>query len=189
MDPAAPDPGSHPFPVPPGTPQPTEAMAAAVYEELRALASYHMRHERVDHTLQPTALVHEVYLRLAHQNVEWQDRSHFICVAARQIRRVLVDHARAHKARKRGGDLIRVTLADDAVGKQDFDMLELNDALDRLDRESAQDRMIVELKYFGGLTETEIAELLGIAVRTVRRRWAFARAWLFRELGQEPDLP
>jgi RNA polymerase sigma factor (TIGR02999 family) len=157
-------------------------VVGAVYQELRALAAYHMAKERGNHTLQPTALVHEVYLRMASQRMSWQNRSQFLCVAAQQIRRVLVDHARAHNSRKRGGKMIRVTLSDVTAGDCDFDLLDLSRAMDRLESRSPQDCAIVELKYFGGLKEPEIAELLGIGVRTVRRRWAFARAWLFREL-------
>lgn len=161
----------------------TDSVMAAVYDELRALAAFHMRRERVDHTLRPTDLVHEVYLRMASQQVAWVNRAQFICIAARQIRRVLVDHARAHGSQKRGGGQVRVTLSDLPGSEREFDVLELNQALDRLDEHSSQDRTIVELKYFGGLTEVEIAEVLAISLRTVRRRWSFARAWLFRELG------
>lgn len=155
-----------------------------VYDELRALAAYHLQRERSDHTLQPTALVHEVYMRLANQDVDWQCRTHFIRIAAQQIRRVLVDHARAHNRQKRGGGRLRVTLTDGkAVAEQNFDLLALNEALERLDAKSSEDRTIVELKYFGGLTEKEIGDVLDMNERTVRRRWSFARAWLFRELG------
>jgi RNA polymerase sigma factor (TIGR02999 family) len=167
----------------------TDAVIAAVYQELRALAAYHMAKERGGHTLQPTALVHEVYLRMASQDMSWENRAQFLCVAAQQIRRVLVDHARAHNSQKRGGKLMRVTLSDVTAGDRDFDLLELSRAMDRLAEHSPQDCEIVELKYFGGLKEPEIAELLDIGVRTVRRRWAFARAWLFRELGMDNPSP
>jgi RNA polymerase sigma factor (TIGR02999 family) len=171
----------------PGGPARTDSIIQAVYEELRALAAFHMRRERPDHSLRPTDLVHEVYLRMAAQELPWANRAQFLCVAARQIRRVLVDHARAHNAGKRGGaGRVRVTLSDLAEGEADFDLLDLNRALDRLDDHSSQDRQIVELKYFGGLTEVEVAEALDMSLRTVRRRWAFARAWLFRELGGAP---
>jgi RNA polymerase sigma factor (TIGR02999 family) len=165
----------------------TDSVVAAVYQELHALAAVHMARERAGHTLQPTALVHEVYLRLAAEGTDWVNRAQFLCVAARQIRRVLVDHARARKAKKRGGDLVRVTLSDVTAGEKTFDLLELNRALEKLDANSPRDREIVELKYFAGLRETEIAEMLGIGVRTVRRRWGFARAWLFRELRAGDD--
>jgi len=169
----------------PSGPRATDAVVAAVYEELRALAVYHMARERVGHTLQPTALVHEVYLRMASQSMSWKNRTQFLCVAAQQIRRVLVDHARAHNSQKRGGNMVRVTLSDVTAGDRDFDLLDLNRVMDKLASHSPQDCEIVELKHFGGLKEPEIAEILDIGVRTVRRRWAFARAWLFRELEQE----
>jgi RNA polymerase sigma factor (TIGR02999 family) len=176
-----------------GDDHPMDEVVTLVYDELRALAAYYLRGERPDHTLQPTALVHEVYLRLAERrDVDWNCRMHFIRIAARQIRRVLVDHARARGRIKRGGDMIRVTLTDDvAADTREVDLLALNQALERLDRNSSEDRTLVELKYFGGLNEQEIAEVLGVSERTVRRRWAFARAWLLRELagedGQTPD--
>jgi len=155
-----------------------------VYQELRALAAYHLQGERPDHTLQPTALVHEAYLRLFERpDISWESREHFFRVAARQIRRVLVDHARARNRAKRAGKMVRVTLSDDvAVIGPEVDMLALDEALTRLDRRSSQDRQIVELKFFAGMTEEEIAAVLGISDRTVRRRWTFARAWLFQEL-------
>lgn len=158
---------------------------ALVYDQLRAVAANHLRHERADHSLQPTGLVHEAYVRLARQSgLSWESRVHFIHIATAQIRRVLVDHARRRNRYKRGGDLVRVTLSEAiAQNPPSFDLMALNDALDRLDERSSLDRRIVELKYFGGLTEPEIATLLGIGERTVRRRWSFARAWLFKELA------
>ncbi|HXV14733.1 MAG TPA: ECF-type sigma factor [Candidatus Krumholzibacteria bacterium] len=163
-----------------------DRVTALVYDELRRVAASQLRLERRDHTLQPTALVHEAYARLAEQsNLAWEDRLHFIHIAAAQIRRVLVDHARARNRHKRGGGLERVTLSDEiAQAPPAVDMLALNEALERLDAHSHQDRAIVELKYFGGLTEPEIASVLGIGERTVRRRWTFARAWLFKELSE-----
>jgi len=127
-------------------------------------------------------------MRLAEQSgLSWENRVHFIHIAAAQIRRVLVDHARRRNRLKRGGDLVRVTLSDAvAQSEPSFDLMALNEVLDRLDEQSTQDREIVELKYFGGLSEPEIAKLLGIGERTVRRRWAFARAWLFKELSDDP---
>lgn len=156
-----------------------------VYDDLRALAAHYLKNERPDHTLQPTALVHEVYVRLARQrDVDASCRTHFIRIAAQQIRRVLVDHARARGRLKRGGGGVRVTLTDGlAAHGPDFDLIALNDALEKLDTQSEQDRTIVELKFFGGLTEREIADVMGISERSVRRRWSFAKAWLFRELG------
>lgn len=166
-----------------------DALLPLVYDELKALAAHHLAHERDDHTLQPTALVHEAYLRMLDQrNVAWNDRIHFVRIAAQQIRRILVDHARAKGRVKRGGDLVRVTLHDDAASTgEDLDLLALDDALARLDERAPEDRQVVELKFFGGLTESEIAAVLGIGERTVRRRWSFARAWLYRELHPDPD--
>lgn len=170
-----------------GDEQALEQLMELVYRELRALAAYHLKKERPDHTLQPTALVHEAYVRLIEQqSVNWQGRAHFFRVAARQIRRVLVDHARSRNRRKRDGKLLRVTLHEEmAMPVPDVDLLALDAALDKLDANSPEDRQIVELKFFGGLTEEEIAELTGMSDRTVRRRWKFARAWLFRELDSD----
>ncbi len=158
-----------------------------VYKELRALAAHHLKKERPGHTLQPTALVHEAYVRLIEQHsVDWQGRAHFFRVAAQQIRRVLVDHARGRNRLKRDGKLMRVTLGEEmAMPAPDVDLLGLDAALDKLDANSPEDRQIVELKFFGGLTEEEIAEVTGMSDRTVRRRWNFARAWLYRELDRE----
>ena len=155
-----------------------------VYNELRALAAFRLQQERADHTLQPTALVHEAYLRLFERpDIEWESRAHFFRVAARQIRRVLVDHARSRNRNKRSGKLLRVTLSEGAaVSGPDVDMLALDEVLNRLGERSTQDRQIVELKFFAGLTEQEIASVLDISDRTVRRRWVFARAWLFQQL-------
>lgn len=163
-----------------------EQLMELVYRELRAVAAYQLKQERPDHTLQPTALVHEAYVRLIEQQpVDWQGRTHFFRVGAKQIRRVLVDHARGRKRQKRDGNLLRVTLDEGvATPGPDVDLLGLDEALDRLNERSPDDRRIVELKFFGGLTEEEIGEMLGMSERTVRRRWNFARAWLFRELEQ-----
>ncbi|MDH4037795.1 MAG: ECF-type sigma factor [Candidatus Krumholzibacteria bacterium] len=163
-----------------------EEAVAMVYDQLRAVAAGYLRRERAGHSLQPTELVHEAFVRLAQQSgLNWENRIHFIHIAAAQIRRVLVDHARRRNRNKRGGDLVRVTLSDVTDGTQpSFDLMALNDALERLDAQSTEDRQIVELKYFGGLTEAEIASLLGISERTVRRRWSFARTWLFKELTE-----
>lgn len=157
-----------------------------VYRELRAVAGCQLKRERPDHTLQPTALVHEAYVRLFEQQpVDWQGRTHFFRVGAKQIRRVLVDHARGRRRQKRDGNLLRVTLDEGmATPGPDVDLLGLDEALDRLNERSPDDRRIVELKFFGGLTEEEIGTMLEMSERTVRRRWKFARAWLFRELVQ-----
>ncbi len=167
------------------SPAGADTLVGKVYVELRALAAYHMAHERPGHTLQPTALVHEVYLRMAAQRTGWQSRSHFMRLAAQQIRRVLVDHARARNSQKRGGDRMRVTLSDLDSGERDFDLLALDRAMERLAGRAPEAARVVELRYFAGFTEREIADALSTSVRTVRRHWAFARAWLFRELDEE----
>ncbi len=169
--------------------QSVEDAVADLYDNLRALAARHLRRERPDHTLQPTALVHEAYMKLSQQDdLRWNDRLHFFHIASAQIRRILVDHARGKGRQKRGGDLVRVTFAEDiAAADGGFDLVDLDAALDRLDAESDTDRQIVELKFFGGLTEPEIGEVLGVSERTVRRRWLFARTWLLRELTRDGD--
>lgn len=158
-----------------------------VYNELRRLAGRYMRGERADHTLQPTALVHEAYPRLIGQHeVAWQNRSHFYGVAARLMRNILVDHARARQAHKRGGQEQKVTF-DEALefaGGERTDVLALDEALSRLAQRDPRQARIVELRFFGGLSENEAAEVLGISVRTVKRDWAVARAWLYREIGE-----
>ncbi len=157
-----------------------------VYDELRRLAGALMRHERVDHTLQPTALVHEAFLRLVGPaHIEWKDRAHFMGIAARAMRQILVDHARRHGAGKRGGGLQRVTLTGvEPVAPHDaVEILELHDVLERfavLDQRAAQ---VVELRVFGGLSVQETAHLLDVSSRTVDGDWAVARMWLSRELG------
>jgi RNA polymerase sigma-70 factor (ECF subfamily) len=155
-----------------------------LYQDLRRVAAAAMRGERQGHTLQPTALVHEVYLRLAGQDVRWRSRRGLLAVAGRVMRRVLVDHARAHHAAKRGGDAVRVTLVDDAAGVQpDLDLLALDQALSALAELDPRQVEIVELRYFAGLTVAETAVTLGISEATVKREWAVSRAWLLRRLG------
>lgn len=156
-----------------------------VYAELRRLARAQLRRERVDHSLQPTALVHEAYLRLVKADVDWQDRTHFMSVASRVMRRVLVEHARARSARKRGGDETRVTLADPlaAAGADPVDVLVLDQAMGRLEALDQRQAQIVELCYFGGLTYPEVGQALGISEATVHRDLRHARAWLRRELS------
>lgn len=159
-----------------------------VYDELRRLARRYMRHERPDHTLQATALVHEAYVRLAgEKEIAWQNRAHFFGVAANLMRRILVDHARAKLAKKRGGSDQQVSLDDallvDLVSPKHF--LDLDEALERLAQRDPRQSRIVELRYFGGLTEAETAEVLGISPRTVKRDWTVARAWLFKELSRD----
>lgn len=162
-----------------------EALIPQIYPELRKRAAQCLRNERPDHTLQPTALVNEVYVRLlGRHKVEWQSRSHFFAVASRVIRRILVDHARERGAQKRGGG-IRVLDLDDVVvlaDKQSELVLAVHSALERLSKLDERQAQVVEMKFFGGLTEEEMALVLGVSVRTVKRDWVMARAWLHSEL-------
>jgi RNA polymerase sigma factor (TIGR02999 family) len=156
-----------------------------VYGEMRALAAYHMKGERKNHTLQPTALVHEAYLRLVkRESPDWEDRAHFLGVASRVIRRILVEHARAKKRERRGGGAVMVTLTEEALSgpAMDMDVLALDEALSRLGEEDDTAQKVVELRFFGGMTAEETARVTGISLRTVHRRWAYAKAWLYREL-------
>jgi len=162
-----------------------DTLADLLYGELRKIAAAYLRREREGHTLQPTALVNEAYVRLVDQHdVTWQNRAHFLGVAAQVMRRILVDHARAHRREKRGGGAARVTLDDERVGavERDLDLVALDDALVGLAATDAELARVVELRYFGGLTVDETAEVLGVAPRSVDRAWATARAWLRREL-------
>jgi RNA polymerase sigma factor (TIGR02999 family) len=162
------------------------ALVPLVYKELRRLAHYHLQSERSDHTLQSTALVHEAYLRLmGGQPVELQDRAHFIAVASRQMRQVLVDYARGRKASKRdGGCKIEFEHLDALPIHNDAELLALNDALDQLSRIDERQGRIVEMKFFGGLSAPEISEVLGISRATVDRDWATARVWLYRQMSK-----
>jgi len=166
-----------------------DRLMEAVYDELRRKAAAFLRRERPGHTLQPTALVHETYLRMVDQKrVVWQNRAHFLGVAASMMRRVLVDHARGRRASKRGAGGTRVTLDEDLAGAPpvDLDMLALDEALDDLDRLEPRHRRIVELRAFGGLSVEETAEVMELSAATVKRDWAFARAWLANRLGLGP---
>ncbi len=158
-----------------------------VYGELRRLAAHYMRQERPDHTLQPTALVHEAYLRLVEQKgVNYQNRAHFFGVAAQLMRRILVDHARNRQAAKRGGVQQRVELEDAllATTRKSTDLLALDEALGRLAERDPRQGRIVELRFFGGMTVEETAEILAISPKTVKRDWNVARAWLHAEIGK-----
>lgn len=162
-----------------------EALSPALYAELRRLAARYLRRERIGHTLQPTALVHEAYLRLLDQReLAWHNRAHVLGVAAHLMRRILVDHARARARVKRAGMLTRVTLDGLEVGaaEPDLDVVALDDALRELASVDEQLSRVVELRYFGGLKVEEVAEVLGTSPRTVDRAWATARAWLRRRL-------
>jgi RNA polymerase sigma factor (TIGR02999 family) len=159
-----------------------------VYAELRRVALRQLRKELADHTLQPTALVHEVFIRLVDQRqVDWQNRAHFFGVAASVMRRILVDHARRHGARKRGDGVRRVPIdeARDVAASNDLSVLALDHALARLETVDAELARIVELRAFGGLTIEEAAHVLGVSPSTAKRDWRTAKAWLNRELGSE----
>lgn len=162
-----------------------DRLLPAVYEELHRMARRQLGRERSDHTLQPTALVHEVFLRLVDvRRIRWQDRSHFLAMSARLMRRVLVDSARARRYQKRGGQAVRVTFDPDHLpaGGPLQDVVELDLALDALAREDARKSQVVELRFFGGLSVEETAEALAVSTDTVTRDWKLARAWLRREL-------
>jgi len=157
-----------------------------VYSELRRLASNYLRRERQGHTLQPTALVNEAYLKLVDQrSAKWQNRAQFFGISAQLMRRILVDHARQHRAAKRGGSeqqRLSITSAEKFAKQSEIDLLALNEALDELTKMDPQQARIVELKFFGGLSIEETAEVLGIGHATVERDWKMARAWLRRQL-------
>ena len=162
-----------------------DALTPLVYNELRKLAKSYLRRERAGHTLEGTALVHEAYLRLIDQReVQWRNRNHFFALAAELIRRILVDHARAKIAAKRGGNNVKLSLDESItpVDEKDLDLLALNDALDALARADAQQSRIVELRYFAGLTIEETADVLQISTATVKRDWVMAKAFLKREM-------
>jgi RNA polymerase sigma factor (TIGR02999 family) len=163
-----------------------DQLLAVVYDELHALASRYLRSERRDHTLQPTALVNELYLRVftKAEPITWQNRAHFFAVAAETLRRILVDHARAHQAEKRGGAQIMLSLTAAQGWAEDRaeDFVALDEALDRLARLEPRSAQVVELRFFGGLQENEIAEVLGVSPITVKRDWKVARAWLLSQL-------
>lgn len=169
-----------------GEPGALDEILASVYEELRRLAAANMRLERPGHTLQPTALAHEAYLRLVSSpGLAVQDRAHFMVLAARAMRRVLADHARRRQAVKRGEDPVQVTLTDLAETPKAVGADELSAALDALARLDERQAHIVQLRFFGGLTVEEVADVLGVSAGTVKRDWTLARAWLHRELSVE----
>jgi len=165
-----------------------EELIPVVYPELRRIAARYLRRERVGHTLQPTALVHEAYVKLIDQSrAQWQNRAQFFGVAAQLMRRILVDHAREHAAAKRGGGVRPVTLVDAMAAAPDrgIDVLALDEALIRLAAIYPEQGRLVELRYFGGLTIEETGEVLGISPASVKRQWAVARAWLLANLQPE----
>ena len=160
-----------------------------VYDELRRLASSHLRREGSNHTLQGTALVHEAYLRLIHQReAKWQNRAHFFAVASHLIRRILIDYARKTNAKKRGAGAANVSLEgapEIGTSNSQVDLVLLNDCLERLEKIDPQQGRVVELRYFGGLSVEETAEVLNISTTSVKREWVMAKAWLARQLRSE----
>ena len=158
-----------------------------VYDQLRQLADSYLRRERENHTLQPTALVHEAYLRLVGQKpIDWQNRAHFFGVASRLMREILIEYARARHRKKRGGDFATRVALDDALSfqtQEGLDVIELDEALTRLEQLDKDQARIVELRFFGGLTIEEVAEVSGTSPATVKREWTTAKLWLLRELS------
>ena len=163
-----------------------DTLMALVYKEMRKLAASYLKRQHPGHTLQPTALVHEAYMKLIDvSQANWQDRAHFFAAAAQTMRNILVDHARTIGSQKRGGDLQRIQIDDvDIVSKgSEIDLADLDDALNDLARQDKVQSQIIELRFFGGLTIEEAAEVLKISPATVKREWSMARAWLFRRLS------
>src|SRR5215470_14501087 len=167
------------------TRQDADALAPLVYDELRRLAGAYMRRERPGQTLQPTALVHEAYMRLAHAGTPWNDKRHFVGIAARSMRQILVERARARGAQKRWAGLNRVSLSESLAAANDPEAMlpALDEALTRLEAIDPEQARIVELRFFAGLSIEETAEAIGVSPATLKRRWSLARAWLFRELA------
>jgi RNA polymerase sigma factor (TIGR02999 family) len=166
-----------------------DRLFSSVYDELRRMAVDLMRRERPGHTLRPTALVHETYLRLVHPDrASWENRAHFFGIAARAMRQILVEHAREKAAQKRGGALTRITLDEnlDQQPSRIHEILDLHSALERLSGMDERIGRVVELKIFGGLEMAELAHVLGVSKRTVEGDWTFARMWLGRELPRSP---
>jgi RNA polymerase sigma-70 factor, ECF subfamily len=167
-----------------------DQLLPVVYQELRRMAGNYLRQENPGHTLQPTALVHEAWLRLIDQaRVDWRNRAQFFGVAAQMMRRILVDHAKAKHREKRGGDAVKLSL-DDAINlsrERAADLLALDDALDELTRVDERKSRVVELRYFGGFTVEEIAQILEVSPETVMRDWKLAKAWLYQQIRQEAD--
>ncbi|MFM9997250.1 MAG: sigma-70 family RNA polymerase sigma factor [Phycisphaerales bacterium] len=174
-----------------GERQGSEELMRLVYARLRAIAEEQLRSEGPGHTLQPTALVNEAFLRLAGQHTEWRGRSHFYAIAAQAMRRVLIDHARARDSEKRGGGRRPVALSeiDPAAPQSEVDLLALDEALERLASVDAETARVVEMRFFGGMEMDAIVEVTGIPERTIRRHWVYAKAWLARELGLQADAP
>lgn len=171
-----------------GNHEAVDALLPLIYDELRSLAANYLRRERPDHTLQPTALVHEAYLRLVDQTrVNWQNRAHFFGVAAQMMRRILVDYARARVAGKRGPDFQKLSLDEniDKAVEQSHELVALDEALQELAEIDEHKSRIIELRYFGGLSVEETAEVLGVTPVTVKRHWRMAKAWLYGRMRAE----
>jgi RNA polymerase sigma-70 factor (ECF subfamily) len=170
--------------------QSLDSLLPVVYQELRRLAASYIRHEKPGQTLQPTALVHEAYLRLMKDRPDrWQNRAHFCAIAAHSMRQILIERARARNAQKRWGEKARITLEEELVqgGETSVDLLALDQAIERLAAFDPEQARIVELRFFGGLTVEETADAIGISPATVKRHWTLARAWLARELEGKRD--
>lgn len=163
-----------------------ETLMPLVYGELRRVAGNYLKQEKQGHTLSPTALVHEAYLRLVTQKLPWQNRAHFFSVAAQMMRRILVDHARSHRYLKRGGGALTLELSEALATpeRREIDLLALDDALHSLAKLDERQSRMVELRFFAGLSIEETSEVLGVSAPTVKREWASARAWLFREISR-----
>jgi RNA polymerase sigma factor (TIGR02999 family) len=164
-----------------------DALIPLVYNELRRIARSYLKDERTGHTLQSTALVHEAYMRMVAQNLpQWQNRAHFFSVAAQLMRQILVDHARSHRASKRGGQVYKLALdeAQDQPRARDLDVIALDDALKTLAELDPQQSRVVELRFFGGLSIEDTSEVLGVSPSTIKRDWNTARVWLYRELDR-----
>lgn len=164
-----------------------DSQVQAVYTELKQLAASHIRRERADHTLSATALVHEAYMKLAKSNPQWETRAHFFGIAANAMRQILIDHANAHRAEKRGGDWIKLTLTSaipEIGGKEDdgVEILDLNAALLELEAIDARQARVVELRYFGGLSIEETADAMNLSIATIKREWLTAKLFLKRAL-------
>jgi RNA polymerase sigma factor (TIGR02999 family) len=172
-----------------GDPAAADHLLPLVYAELHRLAQAYMRRERPDHTLQATALINEAYIRLIGEDIDWRNRAHFIGLAAHVMRQVLVDHARAHAAQRRAGGMRRVEMQDDlAISPERLDeVVAVDEALTRLAAENPRQARVVELRYFGGLSVEQIARILAIAPRSVKRDWSLARIWLFHALQPSSD--
>jgi len=171
-----------------GNEEAKEQLMPYVYDELKRQARFLMSKERPNHTLQPTALVHEAFLKLSEQTgIDWKNRSHFYGFASRMMRQILVDHARSHTAAKRGSQAIHFSIDDVQIPVEERagSILVLNEVLERLEKFDVQQAKLVEMKFFGGMNNQEIAEALDVSERTVGREWQSARLWLYRELNQK----